>query len=65
MQDGRLLDSGDIRFSRGHARLPLGAEELKRKFLDCCAGADVDADTLYGRLAALEDLSDIRELSLH
>jgi len=65
MNDGRTLDSGDIRFSRGHARLPLGPDELKRKFLDCCAGADVDAKTLYERLASLENLRDIRDLSLH
>lgn len=38
-EDGRVLDSGDIRFARGHARLPLGEGELKRKFLDCCRGS--------------------------
>jgi aconitate decarboxylase len=65
MEDGRVLDSGDIRFSRGHARLPLAAGELKRKFFDCCAGSDVDAHRLYEKLTSLESLADVRDLSVH
>jgi 2-methylcitrate dehydratase PrpD len=65
MNDGRTLDSGDIRFSRGHARLPLGQGELKRKFLDCCRGADLDPERLYGLLAGLERVADMRSLAVH
>jgi aconitate decarboxylase len=64
-KDGRVLDSGDIRFARGHARLPLGEGELKRKFLDCCRGSNVDAERLYGALAGLEDVADVRALTAH
>ena len=35
LKDGRTLDSGEIRFARGNAKLPLKDEELKAKFLDC------------------------------
>jgi 2-methylcitrate dehydratase PrpD len=65
MDDGTRLDSGDIRFARGHARLPLTAAELKAKFLDCCDGANLDAERLYGMLAGLERVPDVRALATH
>ncbi len=37
LRDGRTLDSGDIRFARGNAKLPLQANDLKVKFFDCAA----------------------------
>jgi 2-methylcitrate dehydratase PrpD len=52
-EDGRALDSGDIRFARGHARLPLGEGELKRKFLDCCRGSNIDQNGSTARLPVL------------
>lgn len=60
LKDGRVMDSGDIRFSRGHAMMPLGPGELKRKFLDCCRGAnDIDAEALFDKLSSLEKLPDM------
>ena len=54
MRDGRRFDSGEIRFARGNARLPLTDADLEAKFLDCAAGADyLDAGALYRDLANL------------
>ena len=64
LEDGRTLDSGEIRFARGNAQLPLRDEDLKAKFFDCVARADgIDARHLYERLAGLDALRDIRELA--
>ncbi len=66
LHDGRSFDSGDIRFARGSAGLPLTEAGLRRKFLDCLAtaalpayngGADV---ALYERIAQLETLPSLR-----
>jgi 2-methylcitrate dehydratase PrpD len=63
LRDGRKLDSGEIRFARGNAKLPLKEEELKAKFLDCAAGADyLDALDLYHGLAQLGEQASLREL---
>ena len=63
LTDGRRLDSGEVRFARGNAKLPLKDEELRDKFLDCTAGADyLDAPALYRGLARLEQLPSLREL---
>ena len=68
LQDGRSFDSGDIRFARGSAKLPLEAAALRRKFLDCMATGAVPAfqgpgaDTaLYERIAQLEALPSLRQ----
>ena len=64
LEDGRALDSGEIRFARGNAKLPLHQEELKAKFMQCVAGAEyIDASALYERLARLETVPDIRALA--
>jgi len=64
LRDGRTLDSGEIRFARGNAKLPLREGELKAKFLDCAAGcAEIDAGALYDRLAGLESASNVRGLA--
>ena len=63
LNDGRRLDSGEIRFPRGNAKVPLDDAELKAKFLDCTAGAgELDALTLYERLRALDALASVRAL---
>jgi len=63
LRDGRKLDSGEVRFPRGHAELPLREEELARKFFDCARGAEgLDVERLYGRLRALHTVADVREL---
>ena len=61
--DGRRYDSGDVKFARGHAKLPLTAGDIEAKFMDCARGANhLDARRLYGRLAQLEKLDDVRKL---
>jgi len=63
LKDGRRLDTGEIRFARGNAKLPLNDAELKTKFLDCASGADnLDAAALYERLNAIEKLDSVRNL---
>lgn len=69
LNDGRSFDSGEIRFARGSARLPLTAAGLRTKFLDCLAtgavpayqapGADL---ALYDRIANLQSLPSLRTL---
>lgn len=58
LEDGRTLESGDIRFARGNAKLPLLEAELKAKFLDCAGGAA----PLYERLQGLAGLGSVRTL---
>ena len=63
LKDGRRLDSGEIRFARGNAKLPLQEAELKAKFLDCTSGAGhLDAAALYERLDRLEEQDSLRAL---
>jgi 2-methylcitrate dehydratase PrpD len=63
LRDGRKLDSGEIRFARGNAKLPLREEELKAKFLDCVSGAEhLDADSLYRVLNRLGEQESLRTL---
>jgi len=63
LRDGRRLDSGEIRFARGNAKLPLKDEELKAKFLDCATGADyLDVPALYRGLSKLGDQANLRKL---
>jgi 2-methylcitrate dehydratase PrpD len=64
LRDGRELDTGDIRFARGNAKLPLGDRELERKFMDCVASAgDLDGAGIHARLVQLESIVDVRELT--
>ena len=64
LKDGRKLDSGEIRFARGNAMLPLKDAELKAKFLDCCSAAgNIDAEALYGHLSNLMGLEKLRKLA--
>jgi len=63
LRDGRKLDSGEIRFARGNAKLPLREEELKAKFLDCVSSAErLDADSLYRVLTRLDEQESLRTL---
>lgn len=64
LRDGRTLDSGEIRFARGNAQLPLREGELKAKFLDCAAGcSEIDASALYERLAGFESATNVRGIA--
>ncbi len=72
MRDGRVLRSGEVRYPRGHAHLPLAEADLRAKFEDCMAvwrrqaGGDASslpsAGALYDRLASLAQIDDVRTL---
>jgi 2-methylcitrate dehydratase PrpD len=63
-REGRLLDSGPIRYAKGHARLPLSDEELDVKFLDCARrGGRTDGVELLDRLHRLDRLENLAELT--
>ena len=56
LADGRVLDSGNVRFARGNALLPLKMSDLRVKFLDCTSAAsDIDGPALFDRLSHLRD----------
>jgi aconitate decarboxylase len=62
--DGRELDSGPLRYPRGHARLPLSGGELDAKFLDCARhGGVTDPAELLAKLHALDEEPDMREMA--
>lgn len=62
--DGRRLDSGPIRYPRGHARSPLDDSEVDAKFLDCARhGRATDPERLLAALHRIDEISDLRELS--
>lgn len=64
LDDGRSIDSGEIRFARGNAKLPLTEADLRTKFLDCASGAaQIDANALYDALSRLETVPDLRTLA--
>ena len=46
-KDGRMLDSGPVRFARGNSQNPLTREELRSKFLDCAAGRVADPERFF------------------
>ncbi|MEI7737243.1 MAG: MmgE/PrpD family protein [Betaproteobacteria bacterium] len=67
LKNGQEIDSGDIRFSRGNAFLPVSNEALKQKFLDCWAYGGLKdeteyANTLYEKLSHFQDLKSVRSL---
>lgn len=64
LDDGRRLEGPQVRHALGNAKRPLGAEDLRRKFLDCFAAADtrVDAERLFADLQRLETLASCRSL---
>jgi hypothetical protein len=56
-----VLDSGEIRFARGSAALPLSEAELHAKFTDCARGWNGGA-ALLDQLARLERLPELAGL---
>ena len=65
LADGRTLDSGPIRYPRGHARQPLSDGELNAKFLDCARhGGIAEPEALLARVRAIGIESDIRDSGL-
>ena len=64
LAEGKVLDSGEVPYARGNARLPLTEADLRRKFTDCvAAGGRADHDILYARLQGLGELADLRLLA--
>jgi aconitate decarboxylase len=60
---GDRLDSGPIRYARGHARAPLGDGELAAKFLDCARhGGHRGPERLLDRLQKLDEAETVAEL---
>ncbi len=63
MKDGRKLDSGDIRFARGNAKVPMRDDDLRAKFMDCSRGVQhLDPVELFERLARLESVANVTDL---
>jgi 2-methylcitrate dehydratase PrpD len=64
LADGTVLESGPVRYAKGHARHPLGLAELWAKFCDCVGDALAPArrDAFFGRLSRLETLGDTAAL---
>jgi 2-methylcitrate dehydratase PrpD len=63
LKDGRTLDSGEIRFPRGNAQLPMRDDELRAKFMDCTRDVKhLDAGALFDGLMRLETLAKAAEL---
>ena len=64
LRDGNALDSGPVRYPRGHARMPLSDAELDARFLDCAArGGYPAAEALLARLHGIADCADVAELA--
>ncbi|WP_298234266.1 MmgE/PrpD family protein [uncultured Azohydromonas sp.] len=62
LRDGSVLDSGPIRFARGHAKLPLSDEDIRTKFMGCAD--DATREGAQRLLAQLADLGTGRGSSL-
>jgi len=69
LNDGRMLDSGEIRFPLGNSGNPMDEDGMRSKFLDCHAfglahGARIapSGRVLYERLAALQTFANLKEL---
>jgi 2-methylcitrate dehydratase PrpD len=59
LHNGTLLDSGDIRFARGNAMLPLRDADLQAKFMDCVQDAPLDGAALFSQLSDLSAQVDV------
>lgn len=63
-RSGRVFDSGEVRYPRGHAQLPVSTQELRTKFVDCAQrGGFADAGPLFDRLMNLAALGNVREIA--
>ena len=69
--DGRVLESGEVRYARGHAQLPLSDDDQRVKFMDCLdvwqrqGGTQADmpeAGVLYERLENLAQWDNVQTL---
>jgi 2-methylcitrate dehydratase PrpD len=63
LSGGARLDSGEVHHARGHARVPLSAHALWRKFEDCVhSGGHAQAEPLHAALMRLPTLPSVRLL---
>ena len=64
LSDGTVLAGDPVRHAKGHARNPVGLDELRAKFMDCVGSAlpGPRRDALYERLAGLEKLPSVATL---
>ena len=66
MKNGKVLDSGEVAYARGHAHLPMAEADRRRKFDDClAAGSFGDGARLYHSLQNLDSLPALRRLFQH
>ena len=64
LADGRVMDSGEVPFARGHARLPIDAGQLQAKFVDCVSSAGIrHGEGLYQALQAFSSLPKVSEIA--
>ncbi len=64
LADGRVVDSGEVRFARGHAQLPIAAAQLRAKFMDCVTSAGVrHGEALYEALLGLPELPRVHAIA--
>jgi 2-methylcitrate dehydratase PrpD len=59
LADGRTVKTAEVRHAKGHARNPIGLEELRAKFDDCTSGR---RGVLFEKLLRLESLADTAAL---
>ena len=52
LRSGTVVDSKPVSYARGHARNPIGLDELRAKFRDCSRG---EQDKFFERLLRLEE----------
>ncbi len=64
LSNGRVLDSGDIRFARGNALLPLSKADLDAKFRDCTEGVE-GRDQLLHLLTSMEQQNSLNDLKVY
>jgi 2-methylcitrate dehydratase PrpD len=64
LDDGRVLDTGEIRFARGNAKLVLSEQDMQTKFMDCTQHqTQIDSQALWQHLTHLELVKSTRELA--
>ena len=66
--DGRVFDSGNIRFPMGHARLPLSEDKLREKFIECLQlwktknDSSINVNAMYQKLFDLEKQNSLQAI---
>ena len=66
LDDGRLIESPQVRRATGHADTPLGVDELRAKCLGCARHAGVPqaaAGALFDTMQRIEQLGSVAEIA--